>query len=104
MDSSDSNCLASVDFLDLLNEVLLRNGRLPLPDTSPQWSTIQVLDQDRVLQILAGPGSGKTEVLVWRVLYELFVNQAPPAFLLVTTFTRKAGTELEVRLVERADD
>jgi hypothetical protein len=26
---------------------------------------------ERVTQILAGPGSGKTEVLVWRVLYEM---------------------------------
>jgi len=104
MNDGETESLSSADFLKILNRVLEKNDRLPLPQASPQWSTIQVHDQDRVLQILAGPGSGKTEVLVWRVLYEIFVNQMPPASLLVTTFTRKAGTELEVRLVERADD
>lgn len=86
MNDADGGCLASVDFLKILNQVLEKNGRLRLAEASPQWSTIQVQDQDRVLQILAGPGSGKTEVLVWRVLYEIFVNQVAPASLLVTTF------------------
>lgn len=104
MNAGDPVSLSSPEFLEILNKVLIKNDRLPLPQASPQWSAIQVQDQDRVLQILAGPGSGKTEVLVWRVLYEIFVNQVPSASLLVTTFTRKAGTELEVRLVERADD
>ncbi|MCU0834310.1 MAG: ATP-dependent helicase [Chromatiaceae bacterium] len=104
MSGADRDCLSAPDFLEILNQVLVKNGRLALPQASPQWSTIQVQDQDRVLQILAGPGSGKTEVLVWRVLYEIFVNHVAPGSLLVTTFTRKAGTELEVRLVERADD
>ncbi|UCF80385.1 MAG: ATP-dependent helicase [Acidobacteriota bacterium] len=55
------------------------------------------------MQILAGPGSGKTEMLTWRVLYELFVLGTPATQLLVTTFTRRAATELQVRLVERCD-
>lgn len=104
MNASVQNGLSESKFFDLLNLVLQMNKREPLTHASPQVSSIQIRDSDRVLQILAGPGSGKTEVLVWRVLYELFVNQADPTALLVTTFTRKAGTELEVRLVERADD
>ena len=64
---------------------------------------IRTEPHDRVLQILAGPGSGKTEMLVWRVLYELFVVGTPPRRIMVTTFTRKAATELGVRLVERSD-
>ena len=90
-------------FFTLMNAVL-SNYQKTIPQSSPQWTAIQVKPSDRVLQILAGPGSGKTEVLVWRVLYELFVNGASPASLLVTTFTRRAAIELEVRLVERADD
>ena len=91
------------EFFALLDAVLLENDREPLKPGSPQRVIIEVLPDDRVLQILAGPGSGKTEMLVWRILYELFVLKTPPERLLVTTFTRKAATELEVRLVERAD-
>lgn len=91
------------DFFTLMNAVL-SSYRKSISQSSQQWTAIQVKASDRVLQILAGPGSGKTEVLVWRVLYELLVNGASPASLLVTTFTRRAATELEVRLVERADD
>ncbi|HYH64959.1 MAG TPA: UvrD-helicase domain-containing protein [Urbifossiella sp.] len=48
---------------------------------------ITVRPDDRVLQILAGPGSGKTEVLVWRVLYDLCVLGTPSERVMVTTFT-----------------
>ncbi|HQU46565.1 MAG TPA: ATP-dependent helicase, partial [Pirellulales bacterium] len=64
---------------------------------------IEVRAGDRVLQILAGPGSGKTEMLVWRVLYDLLVRGTPSNRVMVTTFTRRAATELQVRLVERCD-
>lgn len=88
-------------FFSLANAVLTRSGRPSLGD--PQKRIIEVRDQDVVLQILAGPGAGKTEVLVWRVLYELFVRVAEPSRLMVTTFTRKAAQELDVRMVERSD-
>lgn len=91
------------EFFALLDAVLLENEREPLDPDGPQRAIIDVRDDDRVLQILAGPGSGKTEMLVWRILYEIFVRGTLPERLLVTTFTRKAATELEVRLVERAD-
>src|ERR1700739_479861 len=91
-------------FFELLNEVLVSFGREPLDAASAHKKVIQVLPTDRVLQILAGPGSGKTEVIVWRVLYELFVNLASPTRLLVTTFTNRAATELEIRRVERSDE
>lgn len=88
-------------FLGLVDQVLVKVGRLPLNNANRQ--IVQVSDHDRVLQILAGPGSGKTEMLVWRVLYELFVIGTPANRVMVTTFTQKAATELSVRLVERAD-
>src|SRR5262245_47413472 len=90
-------------FFQIVNRVLTQVGRAPLTDGGSHQRAIGVLPRDRVLQILAGPGSGKTEVLVWRALYELLVCRTPADRLLVTTFTRRAATELQVRIVERCD-
>lgn len=90
-------------FLALVNQVLKAVGRDALERDGPQQRIITVKPSDRVLQILAGPGSGKTEMLVWRVLYELFVMGVPSQRAMVTTFTRRAATELQVRVVERSD-
>ncbi|MFC8615581.1 UvrD-helicase domain-containing protein [Micromonospora purpureochromogenes] len=95
--------LAPSAFFQLTDAVLKRAGRQPLDPDGPQRRIVAVNPRDRVLQILAGPGSGKTEMLVWRILYELLVCGSNAETLLVTTFTRKAATELEVRLVERCD-
>lgn len=70
---------------------------------------------DGPLWILAGPGSGKTEVLVTRALRLLAVgdaagNRVPPRSILITTFTKKAARNLEDRLatylaaLQEADD
>jgi len=63
-------------FFELVDEVLTENNRAPLPKLKDgaQRAIIEVRDSDRVLQILAGPGSGKTEMLTWRVLYDLCVR------------------------------
>ena len=90
-------------FFQLVDKVLVDVGRAPLAPDGPQRAIIDIRDDDRVLQILAGPGSGKTEMLVWRVLFELFVRETPAKRVMVTTFTRRAATELSVRIVERAD-
>jgi DNA helicase-2/ATP-dependent DNA helicase PcrA len=90
-------------FFELVDEVLVSVGRARLDPADPQRAIIDVTAGDRVLQILAGAGSGKTEMLVWRVLYELFVLGTDARRLMVTTFTRKAATELSVRVVERSD-
>ena len=95
--------LASATFFELVDAVLVAVGRPPLDPSGPQRRIVTVEPTDRVLQILAGPGSGKTEMLVWRILYQLLVVGSGAETLLVTTFTRKAATELEVRLVERCD-
>jgi DNA helicase-2/ATP-dependent DNA helicase PcrA len=91
------------EFFTLVDEVLAGVGRGPLRPRGPERQIIRVRSDDRVLQILAGAGSGKTEMLVWRVLYELFVQGTSANAVLVTTFTRKAATELSVRVVERSD-
>jgi DNA helicase-2/ATP-dependent DNA helicase PcrA len=90
-------------FLSLVDEVLSAVGRPQLDRATAQARIIRVDDSDQVLQILAGPGAGKTEMLVWRMIYELIVRDTPAESILVTTFTRKAATELEVRVVERVD-
>jgi len=101
-DTNQRPNLASL-FMQIVDTVLAEAGRRPLPSSGPQRAIIKVRDTDRVLQIVAGPGSGKTEMLVWRILYELLVRQTPAPQLIVTTFTRRAATELQVRLVERCD-
>lgn len=49
------------------------------------------------LQIIAGPGTGKTKVLVSRVAH-LMRCGVPPLGIIVTTFTRKAANEMMQRL------
>jgi DNA helicase-2/ATP-dependent DNA helicase PcrA len=100
-----AHLLTQSDFFDLASAVLTDTGRgeLPAPEKGDHRSIIAVRQDDRVLQILAGPGSGKTEMLVWRVLYDLCVLGTNSDSVMVTTFTRRAATELNVRVVERAD-
>lgn len=47
--------------------------------------------------VIAGPGSGKTHTLAYRVVY-LVKNNVDPQSIVVITFTRKAGRELKERI------
>ena len=53
---------------------------------------------DGQLWLLAGPGSGKSEVLVTRTLKLLCVDGIKPKSIFLTTFTHKAARNLEDRL------
>ncbi|KAG9121225.1 hypothetical protein FRC07_002907, partial [Ceratobasidium sp. 392] len=50
------------------------------------------------LQILAGPGSGKTRVLTCRVANLIITHSLPPQSICAVTFTNKAAAEMRVRL------
>lgn len=52
------------------------------------------------LQIIAGPGTGKTQTLILRTLNLLLRTESPiePKYIALLTFTEKAGYELKERL------
>lgn len=50
--------------------------------------------------IVAGPGSGKTRVLVQRALRHVFVDRLLPEQIVITTFTKKAAKEIRSRLID----
>ncbi|WP_256402022.1 UvrD-helicase domain-containing protein [Sandaracinobacteroides saxicola] len=50
--------------------------------------------------IVAGPGSGKTTVLVLRALRHMLVDRIAPERIVITTFTKKAAREIRSRLIE----
>ena len=58
----------------------------------------------RNLLILAGPGSGKTKVVVHRCAYLLRVERVRPRNMLVCCFNRQAAVELRRRLSELVGD
>ena len=63
-----------------------------------QQQAIVIDKSSRNRLVLAGPGSGKTRVIVARVAYLLKVQHADPASIIVLTFNRHAAQEIKRRL------
>ena len=59
---------------------------------------------NKSLFIVAGPGSGKTTVMVLKILKYIFVDDIEPEEILATTFTRKAAEELYSRILGWGDE
>ena len=65
---------------------------------NPEQQAIVAADEARNLLVLAGPGSGKTRVVVHRCAYLLRVVRVPPTAILVVCFNRHAADQLRRRL------
>ena len=69
---------------------------------NPRQIALVASGENDNLLILAGPGSGKTRVVVHRCAYLLRVKRVPPQAILVLCFNRNAVTELRRRLFDLA--
>jgi DNA helicase-2/ATP-dependent DNA helicase PcrA len=56
------------------------------------------------LMIIAGPGSGKTKVLVWRTIKLLIQDKVDPENIWLTTFTEKAAKQLRAEIASIMKD
>ncbi|MBV5300569.1 MAG: UvrD-helicase domain-containing protein, partial [Methylococcales bacterium] len=57
----------------------------------------------QAMLILAGAGSGKTRVLVHRIVWQIQVNGLSPQSILAVTFTNKAANEMRGRVENLLD-
>ncbi len=87
---------------------LAQSPMAPIPDLLPSRLTASqraaVLHRDGPLLIIAGPGSGKTEVIAWRIAALVAGGRARPEQVLALTFTRKAALELTDRIQSKLPD
>jgi len=61
-----------------------------------QQAAVQTIDAP--LLIVAGPGTGKTRTLTYRIAYLITYKAVPPEQILAITFTNKAAEEMAQRL------
>ena len=55
------------------------------------------------MQVIAGPGTGKTRVLIDHTVYLIKKLHVPPREIMIVTYTRKAARELLTRLTDKLD-
>lgn len=76
----------------------------PIINTSDRLNTEQqkaVSDLQRVVAVIAGPGTGKTKTLVSRIAYLIEEQGVKPEEITAVTFTNQAATEMRHRLEQR---
>jgi ATP-dependent helicase/nuclease subunit A len=64
-----------------------------------QRAAVERTNQD--VCVVAGPGSGKTRVLIERFAWLVEFHDVSPSRILAITFTEKAATEIKERLIQR---
>ncbi len=85
-------------------QIVIQNlGRNIQVDQNPPQNQAISAPTNESLFIVAGPGSGKTTVMVLKILKFILVDDVPPASILATTFTRKAAAELRSRILSWGD-
>ena len=72
-------------------------------DHPVQQALVEAPEQGNHL-VLAGPGSGKTRVIVHRIAYLLRVRRVPADSIIALAFNRSAAAELRRRLLSLAGD
>lgn len=65
---------------------------------NPDQQAIVAAEPEQNLLVLAGPGSGKTRVIVHRVAWLLRERQVPPEAIMVLAYNRSAALEVRRRL------
>ena len=84
----------------LRSHLLAITGNRP-PDIEQLWALAKfqlnpqqkaaILHEEGPLYLTAGPGSGKTRVLLWRTLHLIVHRGVPPEEIFLSTFTEKAA-------------
>ena len=101
-----------------LDRWMKRRGAELVRQTTPEsWRAIvealenstqaRIVSDDREqtnILVLAGPGSGKTRVLVHRIAYLVRVRREDPRGILVLVYNRHAATEIKRRLFDLLGD
>ena len=72
---------------------------IPSPLTASQQGAVERVGQD--VCVIAGPGSGKTRVLIERFAWLVEQRGIEPCRILAITFTEKAAAEIQQRLLAR---
>src|ERR1700757_1114333 len=80
----------------------VRNAQSGIVLTPAQEAAVRREGQD--VCVVAGPGSGKTRVLIERFAWLVEFHNVNPARILAITFTEKAATEIKERLIVRFKD
>lgn len=69
-------------------------------DNKTQQEIVEFDEEETSMLVLAGPGSGKTRVLVHRIAYQIRVKRENPDSILVLVYNRHAASEIKKRLRE----
>ena len=74
----------------------VRDSLLPFGLNKEQLEAVETTGEN--LLIVAGPGTGKTHTLTYRIFYLITECDVPPEHILAVTFTNKAAAEMRTRL------
>ncbi len=88
------------DFGDILEDIRLQNSTLyeSIKKLNP-YQQKAVFSSDKRTLVSAMVGSGKTTVLIHKVLYLHFIKKIPLINMTVLTFTNKAANEIKERIM-----